>query len=278
MGIHSKAVLLARNVLENPNPETPLQRKRATDQRRGNKRSKLSEAQSGTVEGILLSSMLTGEPSTIRHPENNKSGDGGPTKNTPADDACDDDIGLGSESESCDDDVDNKMAVNRGAAGELANKERFEKLVRSLVVPREMESPFTHYSGLSGTTRSVQQQEFETTTKNEKGKPLSRSTMDLYTTYMNLFKRFCDDKYSEQGAFRYDVTPSKAGLFFEEVMFHRTTKKYFFKKQFKDVRIPVCLPAGFKDLVHMNRVDLADGTRLGQFFGVTGWKDSLTLF
>ncbi|KAF9997572.1 hypothetical protein BGZ65_006855 [Modicella reniformis] len=86
--------------------------------------------------------------------------------------------------------------------------------------------------------------------------------MDMYKMHLNLYKKFCEDNYADQKAFRFDVTPAKAILFFEKVMFHRTSKKYFYKRQYKDIKTAVRLPSGFENQVHRNRVDLADGVCL----------------
>src|SRR5690606_31384554 len=68
--------------------------------------------------------------------------------------------------------------------------EKFDKFVRSLVLTKELESTFVNPPGViqSEASRSVRQQELETTAKNEKGKPLAVNTMDMYMLPLGLYK------------------------------------------------------------------------------------------
>ncbi|KAG0008974.1 hypothetical protein BGZ82_004317, partial [Podila clonocystis] len=113
--------------------------------------------------------------------------------------------------------------------------------------------------GLAEDAKRMRQQELDACAASETGDPLSLNSMKSYRTYLNFYKKFCNQNYLRDGGHRFDVKADKVVLFFKNVMFHRTARMYFYQNQYRDVQTAVRLPEGSNVLVRNNTVDLAEG-------------------
>ncbi|KAG0007640.1 hypothetical protein BGZ82_005247, partial [Podila clonocystis] len=88
--------------------------------------------------------------------------------------------------------------------------------------------------------------------ENEK---LAANTKEQYTTYLNLFKDFCNSTYACEEDLRYEVNEDKVLVFFKDIMFVRKIPKVFKPGITKDVRMALAL-APAESRTNQHPVDL----------------------
>ncbi|KAF9271288.1 hypothetical protein BGZ68_003865, partial [Mortierella alpina] len=141
----------------------------------------------------------------------------------------------------------------------------FEALLEELVFSKELEEYFklVDQDGASKTPKTRAQQREDEVAHAQlltKHAGLAENSKCQYLTALRLYKTFCDVKYSisetnedlVDKALRYEVTPTKAMVFMEDVMFKRTRPKYFNKNATEDFNGPL----SFKEKSRRGRSDL----------------------
>ncbi|KAF9203530.1 hypothetical protein BGZ49_006309 [Haplosporangium sp. Z 27] len=119
----------------------------------------------------------------------------------------------------------------------------FESVLGELVSPPDLVPTSEPRMNETSQEREVQLQENIICARDLKldNSELTTNSQAQYKTYYKLYKEYCEKNYLHQNELRYDVNADKVLRFFEEVIFKRTMKKYFYKNQYKDVRVPIAI-------------------------------------
>ncbi|KAG0007616.1 hypothetical protein BGZ82_005249, partial [Podila clonocystis] len=70
---------------------------------------------------------------------------------------------------------------------------------------------------------------------------LASNTKEQYTTYLRLFRDFCNSTYAFEEDLRFEVYEDKVLVFFKDIMFMRKSPKVFKPSDTKDVRMALAL-------------------------------------